>query len=112
VAARQPVQQQPVAQRAAHHVALGILARQAYHQVRAGLVTTHRQARRAQCASQQVATGEQFAARPAQVPGEIAGHHERGEYPLAGRGWPHSGGGPARADRVHHLAGCRHPPDA
>jgi hypothetical protein len=85
MAALQPIEQQPFALGTAHRAALGGHARQGYHQVRAGLITPNRQRRRAQRTNQQIAAGEQFPPYPAQVPGEVSGHRERGEHPLTGR---------------------------
>jgi hypothetical protein len=85
MATLQPIEQQAFADATAHRVALGVQGRHGYHQVRASLITVNRQRRRAQRADQQVAPGEQFAAYPAQVPGQISGHRECGEHPLAGR---------------------------
>jgi len=50
MAARQPIQQQALAQRAAYHSAFGVRTWQVYDQMRAGLVTTRWQARCVQCA--------------------------------------------------------------
>lgn len=85
MAALQPIEQQPFVGGTAHRRALGVRARQGYHQMGAGLITPNRQRRRAQRADQQVAAGEQFPAHPAQVPSQISGHRERSEHPLAGR---------------------------
>ena len=85
----QPVEQQPLSQSVTYHGAFDVCTREVYHQMRACLIATHRQARCAQCAHQQLTPVEQLAPDPTQVPGQIPGRRERGQHLLTSRRWPH-----------------------